>query len=365
MKRKIVFALFSLIDFFVLFFRALCQQSCQFSFQCPLNQPICGPSNSCIPCVNSTQCNARNFYYPICVNGSCVNCTTSSDCNFNPILPICYSGICYSCQTSPECYSKDPSFPICAANGSCQRCNSTSQCNLSYGANVICDLNQNSTTFGTCLISATNNSSRYTASLILVIVVCCVVGAFALTVLAIILVVKKRTQLSRARSRQRTRQGNTPVTFTTQQQTKQTKITQATSPIMNKLTFPNSNTPLPPRTLTFTVESEEASEEESDDAEENATSHENEGDGNEIGDVDDNGNKNDSGHLQDNDNETSDSYGASKRTPHRQLGDNTANQKSSPPTVIKQESGHSSSGQNDNDNDNGSEELDSIVEDEP
>lgn len=134
---------------------------------------------------------------------------------------------------------------------------------------------------------------------------------------------------------------------------------------MNKLTFPNSNTPLPPRTLTFTVESEEASEEESDDAEENATSHENEGDGNEIGDVDDNGNKNDSGHLQDNDNETSDSYGASKRTPHRQLGDNTANQKSSPPTVIKQESGHSSSGQNDNDNDNGSEELDSIVEDEP
>jgi len=100
------------------------------------SNPVCGPSNTCIPCTNPTTVCSDNFpAKPICsTSGACVECKDHTDCTADPLKPECSSNTCQPCSGSTFCASLSINQDYCVLTdssnkvGSCVECLSEDQC---------------------------------------------------------------------------------------------------------------------------------------------------------------------------------------------------------------------------------------------
>jgi hypothetical protein len=126
---------------------------CSKSGDCPAGRPVCGPTGTCVECLEATACKEPGK--PFCVanacvgcqaagagackaptatcdatSGRCVECTGDNQCTADPYRPFCVANVCSGCgnKEPAACTARNAGKPVCGPGGDCVECSEAAHC---------------------------------------------------------------------------------------------------------------------------------------------------------------------------------------------------------------------------------------------
>jgi hypothetical protein len=126
---------------------------CSKSADCPAGRPVCGPSGTCVECLDLSACKDADKAFCVanaCVgcqaagagackaptatcdatSGRCVECTGDNQCTADPYRPFCVANVCSGCgnKEPAACTARNAGKPVCGPGGDCVECSEAAHC---------------------------------------------------------------------------------------------------------------------------------------------------------------------------------------------------------------------------------------------